>query len=163
MVKLVPIDRIMELVAILPEFKSLESLKAALRLAKAAKFDPKILDDQTKDLEKKIAMGYGLPPCVFGPDKTRNLFRLQAHDGYYLLTVLTPKAEELISKFKFNYRVGDKLSVDQFSFLAKTIATSETECRYSIIYEPYLDSLSSYKIVERYFSPRIPPGWSFPK
>lgn len=163
MVKLVPIDRIMELVAILPEFKSLDSLKAALRLAKAAKFDPKVLDDQTKDLEKKISMGYGLPPCVFGPDKTRNLFRLQAHDGYYLLTVLTPKAEELISKFKFDLRAGDKLSTDQFSVLAKTIANSETECRYSIIYEPYLDSLSSYKIVERYFTPSIPRGWSIPK
>ncbi len=163
MVKLVPIDRIMELVAILPEFKSLDSLKAALRLAKAAKFDPKVLDDQTKDLEKKISMGYGLPPCVFGPDKTRNLFRLQAHDGYYLLTVLTPKAEELISKFKFDLRAGDKLSTDQFNVLAKTIANSETECRYSIIYEPYLDSLSSYKIVERYFTPSIPRGWSIPK
>jgi hypothetical protein len=163
MVKLVPIDRIMELVVILPEFKSLESLKAALRLAKAAKFDPKTLDDQTKDLEKKIAMGHGLPPCVFGPDKTRNLFRLQAHDGYYILSVLTPKAEELISKFKFNYKAGDKLSIDQFTVLAKTIATNETECRYSIIYEPYLDSLSPYKIVERYFTPSIPRGWSFPQ
>ena len=163
MVKLVPIDRIMELVAILPEFKSLESLKAALRLAKAAKFDPKILDDQTKDLEKKIAMGYGLPPCVFGPDNSRYLLRLQAHEGFYLLTVLTPKAEELFRNLKFNFRVGDKLSADQFSILAKTIASSETECRYSVFYEPYVDSLSAYKTVEKYFSPRIPPGWSLPK
>ncbi len=162
LVKLVPIDRLTELVAILPEFKSIESLKAALRLAKAAKFDPKILDDQTKDLEKKVSLGYGLPPCIFGPDKSRNLFRLQAHEGYFQLSVLTPKSEELFSKFKFPYKEGDKLSSEQFNVLGKIISTSEVECRYSIIYEPHIDSLTAYKTVERFFSPRIPPGWRIP-
>ena len=161
MVKLVPIDRLTELVAILPEFKSIESLKAALKLVKAAKFDPKILDDQIKDLEKKAALGYGLPPCIIGPGKNNYLMHLQANDGYYQLLKVTPKLEELISKFKFSFKEGDKLSHEQFSAMGKAIATSEVDCRYWILYEPVIDSLSSYKAVEKYFSPRFPQGWSF--
>ena len=93
MVKLVPVDRLMELVVLLPEFKSIEALKAALRLATTAKFDPELLDKQNKELEKKIAYGVGLPACQFGTDKSKILLALQEQTYSYKITKLTPRAK----------------------------------------------------------------------
>ena len=91
MVKLVPIDRLMELAVILPEFKTIESLKAALKLATTAKFDARLLEKQNQELEKKIAFGVGRPACVFGLEKLKNLFAVQEKNNSYIIFNLTPK------------------------------------------------------------------------
>ena len=163
MVRLVPIDRIMELSVLLPEFKSIESLKAALRLAKAANFNPKVLEEQVKDLEKKSAAGVGLPVCLLDSDKNKNLLRLQGLDGYYVLSIITPKAQELLHKFQLDLKEGDRLTPEQLDDMGRVIANDKKECRYSVIYEPIVDSLLSYRRVQKYFYPRIPSGWSIPQ
>ena len=96
MVKLVPIDRLMELAVLLPEFKSIEALKAALRLATTAKFNPELLDKQNQELEKKIAYGVGLPTCQLGVDRSKILIALQEQSNSYKITKLSSKAKELL-------------------------------------------------------------------
>ena len=152
MVKLVPIDRLMELVVLLPEFKSIEALKAALRLATTAKFNPELLDKQNQELEKKISFGVGRPPCVFGPNKLKNLFAIQEQENSYKITNLTPKAVELFSELKLNFGDGQDISFDQFDKAAKLIAGTEKECRFQVIYEPSsTDSGTAYRNVTKYF------------
>jgi len=163
MVKLVPIDRIMELSVILPEFKSIENLKAALKLVQAVNFNPKDLDKVTEELKAKSAAGVGLPACQFGPDNNKNLMRLQGLENSYQLSIITPKAQEFLSKFQLNYKEGDQLTSDQIEVLGKLIANSETSCRYSVIYEPVVDSLRAYRRIAKYFYTTIPSGWSAPK
>ena len=152
MVKLVPIDRLMELVVILPEFKSIEALKAALKLATTAKFDPGLLEKQNQELEKKIAFGVGRPPCTFGPDKLKNIFAIQERTNSYTIFNLTPKALELSAQLKIEFNEGQELSFDQFETVAKSIANSEKDCRFQVRYEPSeRDSGTAYRIVRKYF------------
>ena len=152
MVKLVPIDRLMELVVILPEFKSIEALKAALKLATTAKFDPGLLEKQNQELEKKIAFGVGRPPCTFGPDKLKNIFAIQERTNSYTIFNLTPKAVELSAQLKIEFSEGQELSFDQFETVAKSIANSEKDCRFQVRYEPSeRDSGTAYRNVTKYF------------
>jgi len=152
MVKLVPIDRLMELVVILPEFKSIEALKAALKLATTAKFDPGLLEKQNQELEKKIAFGVGRPTCVFGPEKLKNLFAIQERNNSFVLFNLTPKAVELFSNLNMNFSEGQELSFDQFESFAKNISNSEKDCRFQVRYMPSeRDSGTAYRIVRKYF------------
>lgn len=152
MVKLVPIDRLMELAVILPEFKSIEALKAALKLATTAKFDPGILEKQNQELEKKIAYGVGRPACVFGPDKLKNLFAIQEKSNAYLIFNLTPKAVELFANLKINLNEGQEIGFDQFENFAKSIASSEKDCRFQVRYMPSeRDSGTAYRKVTKYF------------
>lgn len=152
MVKLVPIDRLMELAVILPEFKSLEALKAALKLATTAKFDPGLLEKQNQELEKKIAYGVGKPACIFGPDKLKNLFAIQEKNSAYLIYNLTPKAVELFATLKINLNEGQEISFDQFEIFAKSIASSEKDCRFQVRYMPSeRDSGTAYRNVTKYF------------
>ena len=155
MVKLVPIDRIMELSVILPEFKSIENLKAALRLLKAAKYDNKNIELQAKELERKSTAGIGLPFCILGPEKSKHLFRLQGLENSYVLTMITPKAQELLNKFQLYYKDGDHLTNEQIDALGTLINKDEKECRYSVTYEPVIDSLKTYRRISKYFHPSI--------
>ena len=152
MVKLVPIDRLMELVVILPEFKSIEALKAALKLATTAKFDPGLLEKQNQELEKKIAFGVGKPTCVFGPEKLKNLFAIQERNNSFIIFNFTPKAVELFSNSNMNFSEGQELSFDQFESFAKIISNSEKDCRFQVRYMPSeRDSGTAYRIVRKYF------------
>ena len=152
MVKLVPIDRLMELVVILPEFKSIEALKAALKLATTAKFDPGLLEKQNQELEKKIAYGVGRPTCIFGPEKLKNLFAIQENNNSFLIFNLTPKAVELFSSLNIKFSEGQELSFDQFERIAKSIANTEKDCRFQVRYMPSeRDSGTAYRIVRKYF------------
>jgi len=158
MVKLVPIDRIMELSVILPEFKSIENLKAALRLVKAAKYDNKNIEEQAKELESKSTAGIGLPVCMLGPEKSKHLFRLQGLENSYVLSMITPKAQELLNKFQLNYKDGDQLTIEQIDTLGKLINSNAKECRYSVTYEPVNDSLKTYRRISKYFYITIQAG-----
>ena len=152
MVKLVPIDRLIELAVILPEFKSIEALKAALKLATTAKFDPGLLEKQNQELEKKIAYGVGRPTCVFGSEKLKNLFAIQEKNNSYVIFNLTPKAIELFGNLKINLSEGQEISFDQFDSFAKNIANSEKDCRYQVRYMPSeRDSGTAYRNVTKYF------------
>jgi hypothetical protein len=156
MVKLVPIDRLMELAVLLPEFKSIEALKAALRLATTAKFDPELLDKQNKELEKKIAYGVGLPACQFGVEKSKILLAIQEQTTSYKITNLTPKAKELFLKLKINLVEGQEVNFVQFVDFAKLISNTEKNCRFQVIYQPSSsDSLTAYRNISRYFYPQI--------
>jgi hypothetical protein len=147
MVKLVPIDRLMELVVLLPEFKSIEALKAALRLATTAKFDTELLDKQNKELEKKISVGVGKPACQFG-----TILTLEEQNNSYKVTQITPKAEALFSELKINLREDNIINFEQFDTIGKSIAKSEKDCRFQISYVPSTnDSLTAYRNVSKYF------------
>ena len=105
MVRLVPIDRIMELVVLLPEFKSIESLKAALRLAKAANFDPKIIEDTLRKL-------------------TTDLMRVSIHE---LLDAIIPQIYDRIPKQEIEVLVmsaaRERIEVHyEYAYLASRIA-----------------------------------------
>jgi len=157
MVKLVPIDRIMELVVLLPEFKSIEALKAALRLATTARFDADLLDKQNKELEKKLSYGVGKPVCQFGVDKLKNLIALKEQTNSYIISKLSSKAIELLSNLKISLVEGQEINFDQFDKFASLIASTEKECRFQVIYEPSSsDSLSAYRNVTKHFYAQIP-------
>jgi hypothetical protein len=156
MVKLVPVDRLMELVVLLPEFKSIEALKAALRLASTAKFDPELLDKQNKELEKKIAYGVGLPACQFGVDKSKTLLVIQEQSNSYKIAKLTSKAKELFLELKINFVEGQEINFIQFNDVGRLISNTEKNCRYQVIYQPSSsDSLTAYRNISRYFYPQI--------
>jgi hypothetical protein len=156
MVKLVPIDRLMELAVLLPEFKSIEALKAALRLATTAKFDTELLDKQNQELEKKIAYGVGLPACQFGVDKSKILLALQEQTNSYKITKITSKAKELFSELKISLVEGQEINFIQFNDVGRLISSSERNCRFQVIYQPSSsDSLTAYRNVSRYFYPQI--------
>jgi hypothetical protein len=156
MVKLVPVDRLMELVVLLPEFKSIEALKAALRLASTAKFDPELLDKQNKELEKKISYGVGLPACQFGIDKSKILLVIQEQSNSYKITKLTSKAKELFLELKINFVEGQEINFIQFNDVGRLISNTEKNCRYQVIYQPSSsDSLTAYRNISRYFYPQI--------
>ena len=156
-------EKIIEISAILPEFKSIENLKAALRLVQAANFVPEDINKVTEELKAKSAAGIGLPVCTFGSDNNKNLMRVQGLDNSYLLSIITPKAQEILNKFQLNYKEGDQLTNDQVEALGKLIANSEKGCRYSVIYEPVIDSLRAYRRISKYFYTTIPSGWGAPK
>ena len=149
MVKLVPIERIMELVVILPEFQTIEALKSALSLAKAAKFDPAILEAQVKELIKKT--GSGPPVCEIGGDKKNNLMTIEGYSDHYVLSTLSLKAIKIFSDGQLSYKPGDMLTFEQFDRLAKKVSESDKECKFRISYDPMVDSLRSYRGVTKYF------------
>ena len=152
MVKLVPIDRIMELVVLLPEFKSIDSLKAALRLATTAKFNSELLDKQNQELEKKISFGIGKPACQFGPNKSKNLLTIQEQDNSYKFKNLSPAAVELFSNLKINFNEGQEITLQQFEKVARLISGTEKDCRFQVIYEPSsTDSGTAYRNVTKHF------------
>jgi len=161
MVKLVPFDRLMELAVLLPEFKSIEALKAALRLAEAAKFDSVILDDQKralenrvndqkKDTEKKISSGVGLPTCLIDANNN-SLFRLREQDGFYLITKISSKAKEFAAQSFIHLEEGARFNYQQLETLGNYIAVTEKTCRYNVEYEPTIDSLRAFRYVRKYF------------
>ena len=157
MAKLVPIDRLTELVVLLPEFKSIEALKAALRLATTAKFNPEILEKQNQELKKKISFGVGKPACQLGTDKLKNLLALQEQNNSYKITKLTPKAEELFSELKINLSEGVVINFKQFDNIGKSISSMEKDCRFQVTYVPSTtDSLTAYRNVTKYFYASIP-------
>jgi hypothetical protein len=152
MVKLVPIDRLKELVVLLPEFKSIEALKAALRLATTAKFDPDLLDKQNKELQKKISVGVGKPVCRFA-----TLFTLEEQNNSYNVTKITPKAKALFSELKINLSEGSIINFEQFDTIGKSISSTEKDCRFLISYVPSTnDSLTAYRNVSKYFYSSFP-------
>lgn len=153
MVKLVPIERLMELAVLLPEFKSIEALKAALRLVEVAKYDPKIIDQQKKELEKKTAIGAFLPTCSLGTNN-KNLLSLQEQSEFYIVSMISPTARDLFNQMKVSFQEGDKISFQQFDQIGKFIINFETQCRYSVIYEPTLRRLDPYTDVQKYFRPQ---------
>ena len=163
MVKLVPIERLMELAVLLPEFKSIDALKAALRLAEAANFNPNILDDQKaelekrineqkKDIGKKISSGVGLPNCLIDGDKSNKLFRLQEQEGFYIITKISLTAKELSTQNHTYLEEGGRFNYQQLESLGKFILSAERDCRYPVDYEPTNDSLRAARNVQRYFS-----------
>ena len=156
MVKLVPIDRLMELAVLLPEFKSIEALKAALRLATTAKFNPELLDKQNQELEKKIAYGVGLPTCQLGVDRSKILIAIQEQSNSYKITKLSSKAKELFLELKLNLVEGQEINFVQFNDVGRLISSTEKNCRFQVIYQPSSsDSLTAYRNISRYFYPQI--------
>jgi hypothetical protein len=155
MAKLVPIDRLMELAVLLPEFKSIEALKAALKLAEIAKFDPNIIQSQSKELEKKISYGVGLPSCSIGPEKNKVFLRLQEQDGYYVITKISSKASKFAGENLTSLVEGQIFDFHQLENFGKFITASEKDCRYSVEYQPTNDSFKAYRYVQKYFYTQV--------
>ena len=144
--KLVPIDQIMELSVLLPEFKNIETLKSALELAKASGFNPILMKDQAKELEKKSKQGTGLPYCSIGSSKKMFLLRFEGYEDHYILSLVPDEAVDLFQKIHLPYRQGDSITIDQFSALGKSLRANDPGCRYGVKYENHVNSPSSLRI-----------------
>ena len=155
MTKLVPIDQIVELSVLLPEFKNIDTLKAALELAKAANFDTKIIIDQKDEVQKKVAKGSGLPACLVGIDDKKYLLRFEGYSDHYVMSVVTKEGDDLFQKLKIFYKQGDTLTREALIEVGKNIIANEPGCRYRVIYEPKVDSLKSFSLITRFFYPSI--------
>ena len=155
LIKLVPIDRIIELSVLLPEFKNIDSLKAALELVKTAKYDPKIIKDQTAELEKKMKNGNGIPDCVFGSGSKKILFRLDGFQDNYELADTKYEAATLFANLNLSFKEGDYLNKDQITQIGAALIHYQSDCKFRIKYVDHVNSLRSYSFIRQYFNTNL--------
>ncbi len=154
--KLVPLDRLQELVKILNEFKSLEDLKSALDVSRKLGEEgvKDILNAPKEKLEKMLGNLRGTPPC-FKTEKGAPdyLFRISGYDGYYKISGITKSGNEVIQKTGITLIENKEISPKELVDLGGKVKAGYKDCANYVYYDAMTDKHSVWLLVSNWFIP----------
>lgn len=154
--KLVPLDRLQELVVILKEFNNLEELKKALDVTKKLGQDgvDAILNAPKDQLEKMLGNLKGVPPC-FKNEKGRAdfLFRVAGYDGFYKIGGTTKSGIEALQKAGVSIAEGKEISPKELNEIGRMVKNNYKDCSNYVYYDAMTDKHSVWLLVSNWFIP----------
>ncbi len=154
--KLVPLDRLQELVKILNEFKSLEDLKSALDVSRKLGEEgvKDILNAPKEKIEKMLGNLRGTPPCFKTEKGTADyLFRISGYDGYYKISGITKSGNEAIQKTGITIIENKEISPKELVDLGGKVKAGYKDCANYVYYDAMTDKHSVWLLVSNWFIP----------
>jgi hypothetical protein len=154
--KLVPLDRLQELVKILNEFKSLEEINSALEVSKKLGKEglKDILNAPKEKLEKMLGNLRGTPPCFKNEKGAADyLFRIAGYDGYYKISDITKSGYEVIQKTGFAITENTQISPKELFELGSKAKSGYKDCANYVYYDAMTDKHSVWALVSNWFIP----------
>lgn len=154
--KLVPLDRLQELVKILNEFKSLEDLKSALDVSRKLGEEgvKDILNAPKEKLEKMLGNLRGTPPCFKNEKGAPDyLFRIAGYDGYYKISGITKSGYEVIQKTGLSVVENKEISSKELIDIGGKAKSSYKDCANYVYYDAMTDKHSVWLLVSNWFIP----------
>lgn len=154
--KLVPLDRLRELVKLLKEFKNIDELNDALSVIR--KLEPEgvkdILNTPKEKLKQWLGNLRGPPPCFkneSGGEKI--LFTIAGYDGFYKIYGITESGKEVFKAANITFQDDQEIKPQELREFGMKSKQYYKNCRNYVIYDAMVDRHSVYNDVSVWFAP----------
>jgi hypothetical protein len=154
--KLVPLDRLRELVKLLKEFKSIDELKDALTVVR--KLEPEGVKDILDTPKDKLKLWLGnlrvIPPCFKNETNSggKPLFTIAGYDNYFEIYMITDPGREVFKNTGISWQEGQKIQLQTLQDFGNKAKQSYPTCRNYVIYDAMVDKHSIQQNVQLWFS-----------
>jgi len=152
--KLVPLDRLKELVDLLKEFKNIDELRDALAVIR--KLEPEgvkdILDTPKEKLKQWLGNLRGSPPCFKNDSgEAKTLFTIAGYDGYYRIYGITDSGREVFKSTGITWQENQEIKPQDLRDFGSKSKQIYKNCSNYVTYDAMVDRHSVFNDVRAWF------------